>query len=155
MLSDQTVSLIFQLLFQAEQLDHEAQVWLDWATLSELLQAPGQAPVVVNHQRGGEDGGGSREADQAVDQDKATLTESLGQEGCHCGEIRCDIGARNVIHVELENVQPEVGQLLHGQPDVPGGGVDDVGHPEIPEIGNILRCLPAGQKNPRHDLQKF
>ena len=155
MLSDQTISFVFQFLFQVEQLDHEAKVGLDWAALSELLQAPGQAPVVVDHQGGGEDGGGPREPDQAVDQDQPAFTEGLSQEGSHGGEIGGDVGAGHVVHVELEYVQPEVGQLLHGEPDVSGGGVDDVSHPQISEVRDILRCLPAGQQDSRQDLQKF
>ena len=154
MLSDQTVSFVFQFLFQVEQLDHEAQVRLDWAALSQLPQAPDQAPVVVDHQGGGEDRGGPREADQAVDQDQASFTESLGQEGRHCGEIRGNVGAGHVIHVELEYVEAEVGELLHREPDVPGGGVDDVSHADVTEIRDILRCLPASQQHSGHDLCK-
>lgn len=155
MLSDQTISFVFQFLFQVEQLDHEAKVRLDWAALSELLQAPGQAPVVVDHHGGREDGGGPREPDQAVHHDQSTLTEGLGQEGRHGREIGGDVGAGHIVHVELEYVQPEVGQLLHGEPDVPGGGVDDVRHPEISEVRDILRCLAAGQQDPGQDLQTF
>ena len=154
MLSDQTVSFVFQFLFQVEQLDHEAQVRLDWAALSQLPQAPDQAPVVVDHQGGGEDRGGPREAHQAVHQDKTALTESLGQKRSHCGEIRGNVGAGHVIHVELEYVEAEVGELLHGEPDVPGGGVDDVSHPDVTEVRDILRCLPACQQHSGHDLCK-
>ena len=55
-----------ELLLQAEQLHHEADVGLDGAGLAQLAEAPRHAPVLVDHQRRGQHRGRPAQPHQAV-----------------------------------------------------------------------------------------
>ena len=49
-------------------------------------------------------------------------------------------------------LEAEVGELLHGQPDVPAGRVEDVGDAEVAEVSHVLHRPAAGQQVPRQHL---
>ena len=49
-------------------------------------------------------------------------------------------------------LEAEVGELLHGQPDVPAGRVEDVGDAEVAEVSHVLHRPPAGQQVARQHL---
>ena len=90
-------------------------------------------------------------------------------------EVSGDVGGRNVVYVELEYLdtaslrivicylisiqqtadtclEAEVGELLHGQPDVPAGRVEDVGDSEVAKVSHVLHRPAAGQQVPRQHL---
>ena len=67
-------------------------------------------------------------------------------------EVSGDVGGGDVVNMELEQFNPEIGQLLHRQPDVPGGGVDDVRHAELLDVLHILYRLPVSQDEAGDDL---
>ena len=67
-------------------------------------------------------------------------------------EVSGDVGGGDVVNMELEQFHPEIGQLLHRQPDVPGGGVDDVRHAELLDVLHILYRLPVSQDEAGHHL---